>query len=56
MESMYDAYDLTARTYHKVLKVARTIADMSGEEDIKLSHLQEAICYRGLDKRYWRKR
>ena len=53
MERMYEKYSLTARTYHKVLRVARTIADMSGSENISLDHLQEAICYRGLDKRYW---
>ncbi|WP_028243886.1 YifB family Mg chelatase-like AAA ATPase [Pseudobutyrivibrio ruminis] len=53
MEQMYEKYSLTARTYHKVLRVARTIADMAGSEDILLEHLQEALCYRGLDKRYW---
>ncbi len=53
MEEMYNKYSLTARTYHKVLRVARTIADMDGSEEIKLLHLQEAICYRGLDKKYW---
>lgn len=50
MESMYKALDLTARTYHKVLRVARTIADMEGASKIALNHLQEAICYRGLDR------
>ncbi|SFH63316.1 magnesium chelatase family protein [Pseudobutyrivibrio sp. OR37] len=53
MQAMYDKYSLTARTYHKVLRVARTLADMASSEDIKLEHLQEALCYRGLDKRYW---
>jgi magnesium chelatase family protein len=53
MEAMYEKYSLTARTYHKVLRVARTIADMAGEEEISLIHLEEAILYRGLDKRYW---
>ncbi|MCF0131300.1 MAG: YifB family Mg chelatase-like AAA ATPase [Pseudobutyrivibrio sp.] len=53
MHDMYDAYELTARTYHKVLRVARTIADMDDSEDITLTHLQEAIYYKGLDKKYW---
>ncbi len=53
MECMYEKYSLTARTYHKVLRVARTIADMAESEDILMEHLQEAMCYRGLDKRYW---
>ncbi|QFJ55469.1 YifB family Mg chelatase-like AAA ATPase [Pseudobutyrivibrio xylanivorans] len=53
MEEMYNKYSLTARTYHKVLRVARTIADMDGSEDILLNHLIEAVTYRGLDKKYW---
>ena len=53
MEEMYNKYSLTARTYHKVLRVARTLADMDESEEIKLIHLQEAILYRGLDKKYW---
>ncbi len=53
MEKMYEKYSLTARTYHKVLRVARTIADMNGARDIKLEYLQEALVYRGLDKKYW---
>ena len=53
MEEMYDKYSLTARTYHKVLRVARTIADMNNDEHIALVHLQEAMLYRGLDRRYW---
>lgn len=44
---------LTARTYHKILKVARTIADLDGEEQIAGRHLKEAIGYRSLDKKYW---
>ena len=39
--------------YHKVLKVARTIADLDGEEQIGCSHLKEALGYRMLDKKYW---
>ena len=53
MEEMYEKYALTARTYHKVLRVARTIADMDGEVDIKISHLRESLVYRGLDKKFW---
>ena len=47
MKDIYDAMDLTARSYHKILKVARTIADLDGCSDIKVSHLSEAVCYRG---------
>lgn len=53
MEEMYEKYSLTARTYHKVLKVARTIADMDESETITRIHLQEALLYRGLDRKYW---
>ncbi|MDD6195218.1 MAG: YifB family Mg chelatase-like AAA ATPase [Lachnospiraceae bacterium] len=53
MEEMYKKMDLTARTYHKIVRVARTIADMEGAENISRTHLQEAICYRGIDRRYW---
>ncbi|MBR5636452.1 MAG: magnesium chelatase, partial [Pseudobutyrivibrio sp.] len=49
----YEKYSLTARTYHKVLKVARTIADMDESETITRIHLQEALLYRGLDRKYW---
>lgn len=53
MESMYEKMDLTARTYHKILRVARTIADLEQEKEISLSHLNEAICYRNVDKKFW---
>lgn len=53
MERMYARLRLTARSYHKLLKVARTIADLDGQEQIQLRHLQEAVCYRGLDKTFW---
>ncbi len=53
MEMMYEKMQLTARTYHKLLRVARTIADLAQEEQISITHLQEAVCYRGIDKKYW---
>lgn len=55
MHEVYDERELTARTYHKVLKVARTIADMAGAKEIELIHLQEAVLYRGIDKMHWEK-
>ncbi len=54
MRQAYDSLELTARTYHRILKVARTIADLEGEENIGCVHLKEAIGYRMMDKKYWR--
>ena len=53
MGQAYDVLNLTARSYHRILKVARTIADLDYSEEIKLEHLQEAIGYRTLDRKYW---
>lgn len=47
------ALDLSARSYQRVLKVARTIADVEGSETIKDSHISEAVCYRSVDGKYW---
>ncbi len=53
MKQAFTTLGLTARTYHKILRVARTIADMEQSEAIQKSHLKEAIGYRTLDKKYW---
>ena len=45
-EDMCENLDLSARSYHRMLKVARTIADLDESEDIKERHLTEALCYR----------
>lgn len=51
MEKAFEKYALSARGYHRLLKVSRTIADMAGEKDIKVPHILEALCYRNGDER-----
>lgn len=49
MEKMFASMQLSARGYHRVIKVARTIADLEGSERIGEEHLAEAICYRHME-------
>lgn len=55
MGQAFDVMDLTARSYHKILKVARTVADLEGTGQIRTEHLTEALSYRIMEKNYGRK-
>lgn len=46
---------LSARAYHRVIKISRTIADLEGKEKIEVIHLSEALQYRCLDRQLWRR-
>ena len=53
MRRIFEQMHLSARGYHRVLRVARTIADLAGERSIGLMHLGEAVCYRGVGEKFW---
>ena len=53
LKCIFQKMEFSARAYHKILKVGRTIADLAGSDRIEKEHISEAVFYRSIDRRYW---
>ena len=56
LQAAMDRLNLSARAYSRILKVARTIADLEDKENIEMQHVVEAVSYRSLNRGDWAER
>ncbi len=54
LEKVFERLDFSARAYDKILRVARTVADLENEKTIDIQHVSTAVQYRSLDRKFWR--
>ena len=53
IREVYDRMSLTARSYCRILRVSRTIADLDSSEEVLPGHIMEAVSFRAVDRKYW---